>query len=159
MLSRCVSSTRVKQRADTDRWSPEGERRSPSEDEGDEKTPSAAAEIHNAEDHQEIFHPKKVLRRCRSAAAPFLTLKCPAAVNQLTNHGAASPPPTPFPHQLARRPGCRSRFPLRLKTVSVEEGSANVALTPPYFPPPLPPPPREQLSHWPPAKGDHDSLF
>lgn len=57
------SSQGVKQRADTDRWSPEGERRSPSEDEGDEKTPSAAAEIHNAEDHQEIFHPKKVLPR------------------------------------------------------------------------------------------------
>lgn len=75
-----VSSTRVKQRADTDRWSPEGERRSPSEDEGDEKTPSAAAEIHNAEDHQEIFHPKKVLRKCRSADS--LTLLSPAAVNQ-----------------------------------------------------------------------------
>lgn len=81
----------MKQRADTDRWSPEGERRSPSEDEGDEKTPSAAAEIHNAEDHQEIFHPKKVLRRCRSVAAPSLKLKCPATVNQQANYVSASP--------------------------------------------------------------------
>lgn len=115
--SPCVSPTRVKQRADTDRWSPEGERRSPSEDEGDEK-PSAAAEIYSAEDHQEIFHPRKVLRRCRSAAAASVPLKCPAAVNQQHNHSSA-----PFPHQLARRPGCQSRFLLLLKTVSLEAGS------------------------------------
>lgn len=53
---------RVKQRSDADRWSPEGERRSPSEDEADEKMSSA--EIYNAEDHKEIFHPRNVLRRC-----------------------------------------------------------------------------------------------
>lgn len=59
---------RVKQRSDADRWSPEGERRSPSEDEADEKMSSA--EIHNAEDHKEIFHPKNVLRRCTDSVTP-----------------------------------------------------------------------------------------
>lgn len=90
----------MKQRADTDRWSPEGERRSPSEDEGDEKTPSAAAEIYNAEDHQEIFHPKKVLRKCGSVSALALE-RGPAAVNQKANPGS-TPSLTPF--SLARTP-------------------------------------------------------
>uniref|UniRef100_A0A4W6CUC3 Katanin p80 WD40 repeat-containing subunit B1 n=1 Tax=Lates calcarifer TaxID=8187 RepID=A0A4W6CUC3_LATCA len=41
--------------------SPEGERRSPSEDEADEKVSSA--EIHNAEDYKEIFQPKNAISR------------------------------------------------------------------------------------------------
>ncbi|XP_003978406.1 katanin p80 WD40 repeat-containing subunit B1 [Takifugu rubripes] len=55
------SSQRVKQRCDADRWSPEGERRSPSEDEADEKV--SAAEIYNAEDYKEIFQPKNAISR------------------------------------------------------------------------------------------------
>ncbi|XP_022605847.1 katanin p80 WD40 repeat-containing subunit B1 [Seriola dumerili] len=55
------SSQRVKQRSDADRRSPEGERRSPSEDEADEKLSSA--EIHNAEDYKEIFQPKNAISR------------------------------------------------------------------------------------------------
>ncbi|XP_059204744.1 katanin p80 WD40 repeat-containing subunit B1 isoform X2 [Centropristis striata] len=55
------SSQRVKQRSDADRRSPEGERRSPSEDEADEKLSSA--EIHNAEDFKEIFQPKNAISR------------------------------------------------------------------------------------------------
>lgn len=55
------STQRVKQRSDTDRRSPEGERRSPSEDEADEKVSSA--EIHNAEDYKEIFQPKNAISR------------------------------------------------------------------------------------------------
>uniref|UniRef100_A0A4W6CU42 Katanin p80 WD40 repeat-containing subunit B1 n=1 Tax=Lates calcarifer TaxID=8187 RepID=A0A4W6CU42_LATCA len=55
------SSQRVKQRSDADRRSPEGERRSPSEDEADEKVSSA--EIHNAEDYKEIFQPKNAISR------------------------------------------------------------------------------------------------
>uniref|UniRef100_A0A3B4XEG6 Katanin p80 WD40 repeat-containing subunit B1 n=1 Tax=Seriola lalandi dorsalis TaxID=1841481 RepID=A0A3B4XEG6_SERLL len=55
------SSQRVKQRSDADRRSPEGERRSPSEDEADEKLLSA--EIHNAEDYKEIFQPKNAISR------------------------------------------------------------------------------------------------
>ncbi|XP_044060088.1 katanin p80 WD40 repeat-containing subunit B1 [Siniperca chuatsi] len=55
------SSQRVRQRSDADRRSPEGERRSPSEDEGDEKVSSA--EIHNAEDYKEIFQPKNAISR------------------------------------------------------------------------------------------------
>lgn len=55
------SSHRVKQRSDADRRSPEGERRSPSEDEADEKVSSA--EIHNAEDYKEIFQPKNAISR------------------------------------------------------------------------------------------------
>uniref|UniRef100_A0A8D3DXN8 Katanin p80 WD40 repeat-containing subunit B1 n=1 Tax=Scophthalmus maximus TaxID=52904 RepID=A0A8D3DXN8_SCOMX len=43
-----------------------GERRSPSEDEGDEKLSSA--EIHNPEDFKEIFQPKNAI--CRSTAPP-----------------------------------------------------------------------------------------
>ncbi|XP_072235937.1 katanin p80 WD40 repeat-containing subunit B1 [Leuresthes tenuis] len=56
-----TSSQRVKQCADADRRSPEGERRSPSEDEADEKLSSA--EIHNAEDYKEIFQPKNAISR------------------------------------------------------------------------------------------------
>uniref|UniRef100_A0A672ZL57 Katanin p80 WD40 repeat-containing subunit B1 n=1 Tax=Sphaeramia orbicularis TaxID=375764 RepID=A0A672ZL57_9TELE len=55
------SAQRVKQSSDSDRRSPEGERRSPSEDEGDEKVSSA--EIHNAEDYKEIFQPKNAISR------------------------------------------------------------------------------------------------
>ncbi|XP_077942240.1 katanin p80 WD40 repeat-containing subunit B1 isoform X2 [Gasterosteus aculeatus] len=55
------SSQRVKRRSDADRRSPEGERRSPSEDEADEKLSSA--EIHNAEDFKEIFQPKNAISR------------------------------------------------------------------------------------------------
>ncbi|XP_041849712.1 katanin p80 WD40 repeat-containing subunit B1 [Melanotaenia boesemani] len=55
------SSQRVKQRSEADRRSPEGERRSPSEDEADEKLSSA--EIHNAEDYKEIFQPRNAISR------------------------------------------------------------------------------------------------
>ncbi|XP_056267936.1 katanin p80 WD40 repeat-containing subunit B1 [Pseudoliparis swirei] len=55
------SAQRVKQSSDAERRSPEGERRSPSEDEADEKVSSA--EIHNEEDFQEIFQPKKAISR------------------------------------------------------------------------------------------------
>ncbi|XP_070823681.1 katanin p80 WD40 repeat-containing subunit B1 [Chaetodon trifascialis] len=55
------SSQRVKERSDADRRSPEGERRSPSEDEAEEKVSSA--EIHNAEDYKEIFQPKNAISR------------------------------------------------------------------------------------------------
>ncbi|XP_060923562.1 katanin p80 WD40 repeat-containing subunit B1 [Limanda limanda] len=55
------SSQRVKQRSDTERRSPEGQRRSPSEDEAEEKVSSA--EIHNAEDFKEIFQPKTAISR------------------------------------------------------------------------------------------------
>lgn len=55
----------MKQRSDADRRSPEGERRSPSEDEADEKVSSA--EIHNAEDYKEIFQPKNAI--CKSTVA------------------------------------------------------------------------------------------
>ncbi len=57
----CCDVIRVKQRSDTDRRSPEGERRSPSEDEADEKVSSA--EIHNPEDYKEIFQPKNAICR------------------------------------------------------------------------------------------------
>ncbi|KAM6949728.1 LOW QUALITY PROTEIN: katanin p80 WD40 repeat-containing subunit B1 [Lycodopsis pacificus] len=55
------SSQSVKQSSDADRRSPEGERRSLSEDEADEKVSSA--EIHNAEDFKEIFQPKNAISR------------------------------------------------------------------------------------------------
>lgn len=58
----------MKQNSDADRRSPEGERRSPSEDEGDEKLSSA--EIHNAEDFKEIFQPKNAI--CRSTDTTHL---------------------------------------------------------------------------------------
>lgn len=67
---------RVKQRSDADRWSPEGERRSPSEDEADEKMSSA--EIYNAEDHKEIFHPKNVLRRFTDGCTVLFLFKFPS---------------------------------------------------------------------------------
>uniref|UniRef100_A0A3Q2XWI1 Katanin p80 WD40 repeat-containing subunit B1 n=1 Tax=Hippocampus comes TaxID=109280 RepID=A0A3Q2XWI1_HIPCM len=46
------------------RRSPEGERRSPSEDEADEKVSSA--EIHNAQDYREIFRPRNAICTHRS---------------------------------------------------------------------------------------------
>ncbi|XP_023809546.1 katanin p80 WD40 repeat-containing subunit B1 [Oryzias latipes] len=55
------SAQRVKQRSESERRSPDGERRSPSEDEADEKVLSA--EIHNAEDFREIFQPKNAISR------------------------------------------------------------------------------------------------
>ncbi|KAM9408631.1 katanin p80 WD40 repeat-containing subunit B1-like isoform 2-T4 [Pholidichthys leucotaenia] len=55
------SKQRVKQRSDTERRSPEGERRSPSEEEGDEKVSST--EIHNADDYKEIFQPRNAISR------------------------------------------------------------------------------------------------
>ncbi|XP_041805967.1 katanin p80 WD40 repeat-containing subunit B1 [Chelmon rostratus] len=55
------SSQRVRERSDADRRSPEGERRSPSEDEAEEKVSSA--EIHNAEDYKEIFQPRNAISR------------------------------------------------------------------------------------------------
>lgn len=58
----------MKQRCDADRWSPEGERRSPSEDEADEKV--SAAEIYNAEDYKEIFQPKNAICTCNDVMAP-----------------------------------------------------------------------------------------
>ncbi|KAJ4922270.1 hypothetical protein JOQ06_021614 [Pogonophryne albipinna] len=57
----CSASQRVKQRSETERRSPEGERRSQSDDEADEKLSSA--EIHNAEDFKEIFQPKCAISR------------------------------------------------------------------------------------------------
>uniref|UniRef100_A0A3P9NTB6 Katanin p80 WD40 repeat-containing subunit B1 n=1 Tax=Poecilia reticulata TaxID=8081 RepID=A0A3P9NTB6_POERE len=54
------SSHRMK-RSDTDRRSPDGERRSQSEDEAEDKQPSA--EIHNADDFREIFQPKHAISR------------------------------------------------------------------------------------------------
>lgn len=59
---------RMKQNSEGDRHSPEGERRSPSEDEGDDKVSSA--EIHNADDFKEIFQPKNAI--CRSTFSLFL---------------------------------------------------------------------------------------
>uniref|UniRef100_A0A3Q4I751 Katanin p80 (WD repeat containing) subunit B 1 n=1 Tax=Neolamprologus brichardi TaxID=32507 RepID=A0A3Q4I751_NEOBR len=58
-------------RSESDRRSPEGERRSPSEDEADEKLSSA--EIHNPEDYKAIFQPKNAICRWkRSVAAQML---------------------------------------------------------------------------------------
>lgn len=60
----CVFSPvmiRVRERLDVDRRSPEGERRSPSEDEAEEKV--VKAEIHHAEDYKEIFQPKNAICR------------------------------------------------------------------------------------------------
>ncbi|XP_047218649.1 katanin p80 WD40 repeat-containing subunit B1 isoform X1 [Girardinichthys multiradiatus] len=54
------SSNRMK-RSDTDRRSPDGERRSQSEDEAEDK--QSSAEIHNAEDYREIFQPKHAISR------------------------------------------------------------------------------------------------
>uniref|UniRef100_A0A3Q1CQU6 Katanin p80 subunit C-terminal domain-containing protein n=1 Tax=Amphiprion ocellaris TaxID=80972 RepID=A0A3Q1CQU6_AMPOC len=56
-----TTCSRLKQRSDADRRSPEGERQSPSEEEADEKLSSA--EIHNAEDYKEIFQPKNAISR------------------------------------------------------------------------------------------------
>ncbi|KAM9408336.1 katanin p80 WD40 repeat-containing subunit B1-like [Pholidichthys leucotaenia] len=55
------SKQRVKQRSDTERRSSEGERRSPSKEEGDEKVSST--EIHNADDYKEIFQPRNAISR------------------------------------------------------------------------------------------------
>lgn len=59
----------VKQACGADRWSPEGERRSPSE--GERRSPSedeaedkvSSAEIYNADDYKEIFQPHNAICR------------------------------------------------------------------------------------------------
>ena len=63
----------MKQCSDADRRSPEGERRSPSEDEADEKLSSA--EIHNAEDYKEIFQPKNAICRRSGGITPELQIQ------------------------------------------------------------------------------------
>uniref|UniRef100_A0AAQ6AJK4 WDR36/Utp21 N-terminal domain-containing protein n=1 Tax=Amphiprion ocellaris TaxID=80972 RepID=A0AAQ6AJK4_AMPOC len=63
-----TTCSRLKQRSDADRRSPEGERQSPSEEEADEKLSSA--EIHNAEDYKEIFQPKNAICRWSAAITP-----------------------------------------------------------------------------------------
>ncbi|KAF3832076.1 hypothetical protein F7725_025741 [Dissostichus mawsoni] len=67
----CSASQRVKQRSEAERQSPEGERRSQSDDEADEKLSSA--EIHNAEDFKEIFQPKCAI--CRHSVSGRRQLK------------------------------------------------------------------------------------
>ncbi|XP_072321359.1 katanin p80 WD40 repeat-containing subunit B1 [Eucyclogobius newberryi] len=56
-----TSCTKQREKSESGRRSPEGERRSPSEDEGDEKVSSA--EIYNADDYKEIFQPKNAISR------------------------------------------------------------------------------------------------
>uniref|UniRef100_A0A3B5B9G2 Katanin p80 WD40 repeat-containing subunit B1 n=1 Tax=Stegastes partitus TaxID=144197 RepID=A0A3B5B9G2_9TELE len=56
-----TTCSRLKQHSEADRRSPEGERRSPSEEEADDKLSSA--EIHNPEDYKEIFQPKNAISR------------------------------------------------------------------------------------------------
>ncbi|XP_034035133.1 katanin p80 WD40 repeat-containing subunit B1-like [Thalassophryne amazonica] len=53
---------RMKQNSDVERRSPEGERRSPSDDEKDDE--ESSAEIHNAEEYKAIFQPKNAI--CKS---------------------------------------------------------------------------------------------
>ncbi|XP_029945021.1 katanin p80 WD40 repeat-containing subunit B1 isoform X2 [Salarias fasciatus] len=55
------SSQRESRRSEAERRSPEGERRSLSEEETEEKV--STAEIHNAEDYQEIFQPRRAISR------------------------------------------------------------------------------------------------
>lgn len=55
------TASREKPRSDADRRSPEGERRSLSEEEMEEKF--STAEIHNADDYQEIFKPRNAISR------------------------------------------------------------------------------------------------
>ncbi|XP_051920189.1 katanin p80 WD40 repeat-containing subunit B1 isoform X2 [Hippocampus zosterae] len=73
--------------ADAERRSPEGERRSPSEDEADEKVSSA--EIHNAQDYREIFQPRKAISR----TPPGMSRPFPAPPED----GAADEAPPLFP--------------------------------------------------------------
>ncbi|XP_028257282.1 katanin p80 WD40 repeat-containing subunit B1 [Parambassis ranga] len=94
------SSHRVKQRSDTDRRSPEGERRSPSEDEADEKLSSA--EIYNAEDYKEIFQPKNAISR----TPPRITEPFPAPPEDETilAIGRQLKDMSPFPDKLQTPP-------------------------------------------------------
>lgn len=86
----------MKQRCDADRWSPEGERRSPSEDEADEKV--SAAEIYNAEDYKEIFQPKNAICRCNDTVAPGAGLRSSPSLTRFLPT-ARTPPrmSEPFP--------------------------------------------------------------
>lgn len=93
---------RVKQGAESERRSPDGERQSASEDEADEKLSSA--EIHNAEDYKEIFQPKNAICRWSGArAAPKRRLSGFRLAQQKVNNApfsAARTPPRmaePFP--------------------------------------------------------------
>uniref|UniRef100_A0A8C6TM64 Katanin p80 WD40 repeat-containing subunit B1 n=1 Tax=Neogobius melanostomus TaxID=47308 RepID=A0A8C6TM64_9GOBI len=91
------TAQRVKQGAEGDRHSPEGERRSASEDEGDERVSSA--EIHNADDYKEIFQPKKAI--CTS----HLLSESPTAwPPPAPSAPAPAPPPPPAPGVAKTKP-------------------------------------------------------
>uniref|UniRef100_A0A3Q4I4P8 Katanin p80 (WD repeat containing) subunit B 1 n=1 Tax=Neolamprologus brichardi TaxID=32507 RepID=A0A3Q4I4P8_NEOBR len=86
--------TELKHRSESDRRSPEGERRSPSEDEADEKLSSA--EIHNPEDYKAIFQPKNAICRWkRSVAGPPLAASTPVVRVEPTVISAAKRPSPP----------------------------------------------------------------
>ncbi|XP_068166893.1 katanin p80 WD40 repeat-containing subunit B1 isoform X1 [Antennarius striatus] len=134
------SAQGVKQRLDAERRSPEGERRSPSEDEADEKV--STAEIHNAEDYKEIFQPKKVI--CRTPPRipePFPAPPEDDAVVSISRQ--LKDLVSPFPDKQQGPPPLASSTPVQRVEPTVvssvkQPASSNPAPAAP--PPPLPPP-------------------
>uniref|UniRef100_A0A672F8L7 Katanin p80 WD40 repeat-containing subunit B1 n=1 Tax=Salarias fasciatus TaxID=181472 RepID=A0A672F8L7_SALFA len=87
------SSQRESRRSEAERRSPEGERRSLSEEETEEKV--STAEIHNAEDYQEIFQPRRAISR----TPPRTSEPFPAPPEDGDSDGVSvfqvKPPPSP----------------------------------------------------------------
>uniref|UniRef100_A0A3P8X168 Katanin p80 WD40 repeat-containing subunit B1 n=1 Tax=Cynoglossus semilaevis TaxID=244447 RepID=A0A3P8X168_CYNSE len=79
-------------------------RRSPSEDEADEKTSSA--EIHNAEDHKEIFQPKNHISSSTPVqrVEPTVISSVHPQVSSTVGPKSCYPPPSPQPAVITARP-------------------------------------------------------
>ncbi|KAK2920484.1 katanin p80 WD40 repeat-containing subunit B1 [Channa argus] len=136
------SSQRVKQRSDAERRSPEGERRSPSEDEADEKLSSA--EIHNAEDYKEIFQPKNAISR----TPPKISEPFPAPPEDETVLAIGSQMKdiiSPFPDKQQALPLASSTPVQRVEptvvSYSKRPGASAASVAPPGPPPPQTQPP------------------
>lgn len=137
------NSQRVKHRSDADRRSPEGERRSPSEDEADEKVSSA--EIHNAEDYKEIFQPKNAISR----TPPRMSEPFPAPPEDETVLAIGrqlKDMVSPFPDKQQSSPLASSTPVQRVEptVVSCAKRPAPSAVSPPSSNPPAPGPPPPQ---------------
>ncbi|KAF6725989.1 Katanin p80 WD40 repeat-containing subunit B1 [Oryzias melastigma] len=125
------AAQRVKQGAESERRSPDGERQSASEDEADEKLSSA--EIHNAEDYKEIFQPKNAISRTPPRMAePF---PAPPEDDVVVAVSRQLKDVSPFPTKL-QTPALASSTPIQRVEPTVVSGVKRPAAVPPSQPPP-----------------------
>ncbi|CAN9506554.1 unnamed protein product [Ophioblennius macclurei] len=126
------SSQRDKVHTEAERRSPEGEGRSLSEEETEEKF--STAEIHNAEDYKEIFQPKNAISRTPPRMSePFPAPPEDEATAPSSRHMKDQVPAEPGPEVRAASPAAPSPPVQRVKPTVVS--SSSVAPPPSQAPP------------------------